>query len=111
MVVYDMENFGSRISEFRKNKNMTQAELATKLGVTRSCIANWETGKREVEIIYWEVLGVIFSVSIEQLCGARVLHEQDETTIDLSKLSDKGRREVVAFYYKLLDTEKKDAFE
>ena len=36
---------GKFIAECRKNKNLTQAELAEKLNITDRAISKWETGK------------------------------------------------------------------
>lgn len=36
---------GNFIAECRKNKNMTQAELAEKLNITDRAVSKWETGK------------------------------------------------------------------
>ena len=36
---------GKFIAECRKNKKMTQAELAEKLNITDRAISKWETGK------------------------------------------------------------------
>ncbi len=36
---------GQFIAQCRKNKNMTQAELAQKLNITDRAISKWETGK------------------------------------------------------------------
>ena len=38
------EGFGYFISERRKGMRLTQEELATKVGVSKSAIAKWETG-------------------------------------------------------------------
>lgn len=35
----------SKIKELREKRNLTQADLAKRLGVTRSLIAKWETGQ------------------------------------------------------------------
>lgn len=105
MKVYDLDIIGERVKSLRRNRRMTQKDIADYLNVTRSCVANWETGKREIDIRYWEQIARLFDVSIEYLCGARQVHD-DEQTVDLSKLSDKGRREVIAYYYKILEEEK-----
>lgn len=39
---------GKRIAEFRKDLGITQKELADKLGVTVTTIANWENGRRSL---------------------------------------------------------------
>ena len=40
----NQEKIGSFISKLRKEKRMTQQELANKLGVTDRAISNWENG-------------------------------------------------------------------
>ena len=35
-------NFSSRLSMFRQNKNMTQEELAGRMGVTPQALSKWE---------------------------------------------------------------------
>ena len=37
----NQEQIGKFISELRKEKNMTQQELANKIGVTDRAISNW----------------------------------------------------------------------
>ena len=37
-------NIGKFISELRKEKNMTQLELANKLGITDRATSKWENG-------------------------------------------------------------------
>ncbi|MBP5603935.1 MAG: helix-turn-helix transcriptional regulator, partial [Ruminiclostridium sp.] len=38
--------FSEKLQRARKNKNMTQAELASKIGVTSRSIQNYELGAR-----------------------------------------------------------------
>ena len=40
----DMVKMGSFLAELRKERNLTQAELGEKLGVTNKTISRWETG-------------------------------------------------------------------
>ena len=44
-------NFSSRLSMFRQNKNMTQEELAGRMGVTPQALSKWERGHSLP--IYW----------------------------------------------------------
>ncbi len=46
------DRIGKFIANCRKEKNMTQQELALKLDVTDSAISNWENGRR---IILWSM--------------------------------------------------------
>lgn len=49
-------NMGSTISNLRKEKNMTQAELANKLNVTDKAVSKWERGISYPDIIWPWVL-------------------------------------------------------
>ena len=41
----DQIRIGAFISQLRKEKNMTQKDLAEKLGITDRAISKWETGR------------------------------------------------------------------
>ena len=41
----EQEKIGKFILQLRKEKNMTQKELAEKLGVTDRAISKWENGR------------------------------------------------------------------
>jgi len=55
------------IKKLRKEKNMTQDELAEKLCVTRQAVSNWETGKTEPDVETLTRLAEIFDVSVEYI--------------------------------------------
>ena len=38
-------NIGKRISEYRQNKNMSQEEMANRVGVTPQAVSKWERGQ------------------------------------------------------------------
>lgn len=40
----DAKKFGAFIAECRREKNMTQADLAVKLNVTDKAVSRWERG-------------------------------------------------------------------
>lgn len=62
--------FSEKLKNARKNKRLTQAELAEKTGVSMRCIQNYELGarypKRDILARICEVLGV----RIEYLVGS-----------------------------------------
>lgn len=49
-----METVGERIKHLRKNKGMTQKEFADEVGISRSTLAGYETGKIEpsLHVVY-----------------------------------------------------------
>jgi transcriptional regulator with XRE-family HTH domain len=42
---------GMRLRELRERRSLTQAELASLLGVSTSLVAHWESGRRAVSIV------------------------------------------------------------
>ena len=44
MKTFNMSQIGRRISKLRKEQNLTQVELADKLGITYQAVSNWERG-------------------------------------------------------------------
>ncbi len=58
---------GKNIQKLRKEKNMSQEQLAEKLNVTRQAVSNWETEKTQPDIETLNKIAIIFEVSIEKL--------------------------------------------
>ena len=63
----DQEKIGKYIFNKRKEKNMTQQDLASKLGVTDKAISKWERGIGLPDISYLESLSDILGISILEL--------------------------------------------
>ena len=57
----DIMNIGEIIAELRLDKNMNQEDLAAVLNISRSALANWESGNRRIDI---ETLVVIDRKSV-----------------------------------------------
>ena len=58
---------GERILELRKSMNITQEELAEKVGVTRQTISNWELGESSPDLKQAKELSKIFKISLDEL--------------------------------------------
>lgn len=58
---------GKNIQKLRKEKQMSQEQLAEKLHVTRQAVSNWETEKTQPDIDTLHQIAMIFEVSIEEL--------------------------------------------
>lgn len=61
--------FGTRITELRKKKKLTQSDVAKRLGIPRGTYSNYELGNREPDFSTAEKLADIFEVSIDYLLG------------------------------------------
>lgn len=61
--------FGDRIADLRKASGWTQGDLASKLGIARSSVANIEGGRQEVGTANLVVLSHIFNVTTDHLLG------------------------------------------
>ena len=59
--------FGETIVLLRKEKGMTQKELADKLGVTDKAVSRWETGKNYPDIETLKKLAEVLEVSVNDL--------------------------------------------
>lgn len=59
--------FGEKLKRLRKEKNFSQIDLADKVGVTRSSIANYETGRNYPANDILTKFATLFNVSIDYL--------------------------------------------
>lgn len=64
-----MSSFALRLKELREEKELTQAELGEKLGISRNTIASWESNRRTPELETAKQLADYFNVSIDYLLG------------------------------------------
>ena len=61
------KKFCKNLKDARKLCNLTQKQVANKLGVVESCYANWEQGRTEPNIEMLRKLGEIFKNNIDDL--------------------------------------------
>ena len=63
----DAQKCGEFITELRKEKNLTQKDLANELNVSDKAISRWETGKGFPDVDSLQSLSKFFSVTINEL--------------------------------------------
>lgn len=72
----DQLKIGKFISEKRKSKGMTQAQLAEKLGITDRAVSKWETGKSMPDVSLMLELCSLLGITVnDMLCGEVVSME------------------------------------
>lgn len=94
----NQEKIGSFICQLRKEKNMTQQELADKLNVTNRAVSHWENGRRLPDYSLLSELCTILDVSINELfLGEKITNE------DYKKKADENMSKLIKDnYYKEL---------
>lgn len=65
--------FGEKLQELRKNKGLTQEELAEELYVSRTAVSKWESGRGYPSIDSLKDISKFFSVSIDDLLSGEKL--------------------------------------
>ena len=73
--------FAQRLKELRKKNNITQVQLAEKLGVSKGTVAMWETGKRQPNFETLDELSDIFDKRIDYILG----RSNDESSPSLTE--------------------------
>ena len=61
--------FSQNLQKIRSKKNLSQEQLADKIGVSRQTISAWESGKASPELDKITAISKLFSVSIDELVG------------------------------------------
>lgn len=59
----------NRLKELRKEKNLTQKELADKINVSKITVLRWENGERQIKTDKAQKLADFFGVSVGYLLG------------------------------------------
>ena len=80
---------GKQIYELRKKANLSQEQLAEKVGVSRQTISKWELGETAPDIKQAQILSQIFNVSLDELTGndtKEVIYEKVSNTEKLAGL-------------------------
>ena len=82
--------FHEKLQELRKNKGLTQEELAKELFVSRTAISKWESGKGYPSIDSLKEISKFFSVTIDELLSSEELitAAKEENRTNLGKMTD-----------------------
>lgn len=96
------DNLGTLISTKRKEKNLTQKELAELLHISDKAISRWETNASYPDINMLHQLGVILEIPFDKLIQFKV-EDKDESTINtIVREYEKKTRKIEKRYRKCL---------
>ena len=93
-------DIGSNIKELRLSKNMTQEQLAEKMGVSSQAISKWENGVSAPDIQLLPELSVFFGVTIDELftlSDKERFERIDNMIYDVRFISESTFRDTVRF--------------
>ena len=71
--MFDMKKIGRGLVSLRNEHNMTQMELADRLGISFQAISNWERGNTMPDISKLPELAEIFNVTIDEILRENVV--------------------------------------
>jgi transcriptional regulator with XRE-family HTH domain len=92
------ETLAQRLTDLRKKLNLTQEDMAHKLGINRDIYANYESGRREPSYEVLKKIAEYFNVSTDYLLGVA-----DDPVGDVADTEDNRKRTDIK---KLLEEEK-----
>lgn len=73
----NQEKIGKFIAEKRKNKKLTQAQLAEKLGVSTNAVSKWERGLCLMDMSLLKPLSEILEVSVNEILSGEEIADED----------------------------------
>ncbi len=89
----NQEQIGKFIATCRKKKNLTQLELAEKLGITDRAVSKWERGLNLPDASLIKELCSILSISINELFSGEFITDENYMKKAEGNLVDLKRRE------------------
>ena len=75
-------NIGAVIAKKRREKGVTQEELAEHLGVSKPAVSKWESGQSYPDILLLPMLAAYFNIRVDDLLG----YEAQMTREDVNRL-------------------------
>ena len=101
----DQIKIGSFIQDQRKEKNITQSELAEKLGITDRAVSKWERGICLPDSGIMQNLCNVLDITINDLFSGEVVDMKDnekrleENLIEMTKLKEDKDKQLLALEY------------
>lgn len=93
----DLVKTGAFLKELRKEKNITQEELAEKMGVARRTVSRWETGANMPDIDVLIDISDFYGVGLREILdGERKEKQMDkemkETVLKVAEYENEGKK-------------------
>ncbi|AQP78237.1 XRE family transcriptional regulator [Listeria monocytogenes] len=96
------------LKKLRKNENLTQDQLASKIGITRDTLANYETGRREPDFTTLKNIASYFEVSTDYLLGRDEIDNTDLLAAHIDDDLTEDERIEIEKYLKFIRSQKEE---
>ena len=73
----NQEKIGKFILKLRKEKKMTQKELADKLNVTDRAVSHWENGRRLPDVVLYKTICELFDITVNELLSGEKIKKDE----------------------------------
>ena len=94
----NIQKTGEFIKALRKEKNLTQLELAEKLNCTDKAVSRWETGKGLPDADMLLSLSTVFNVSINEILLGEKFVFSDTDNDSIPKENNEQIEEIIPFH-------------
>ncbi len=84
----NQKKIGKFIAELRKEKDLTQEELASKVGITKNAVSKWERGLSMMDVSLMQPVCDILGISIVELLNGEKINQEDIKSKSESTLKD-----------------------
>ncbi|EAE0845528.1 XRE family transcriptional regulator [Listeria monocytogenes] len=98
--------FANTLKKLRKNENLTQDQLASKIGITRDTLANYETGRREPDFTTLKNIAEYFNVTTDYLLGKEEFDNKDLLAAHIDDDLTEEERIEIEKYLKFIRSQK-----
>lgn len=95
----NQRKIGSFIKELRKEKGLTQEQLAEQFGVSRRSVSRWETGNNLPDLDILVEMSDYFKVNLRELLegernGVKMDRDLEETVLKVADYSNEEKRKL-----------------
>lgn len=98
----NQEKIGLFIAKLRKENNMTQQDLAEKLGVSDRTVGNWENGRNLPDVSLFKPLCNLLNITVNDLISGEIIDNNKEkleenliNTIEYSNKKIEGKNKII----------------
>ena len=74
-------NLGEKLIKLRKDKNLSQEEVAEKLGVTRQTISKWETNESTPDLNKIVPICNLYDITTEELLTDKIIVKKENNKV------------------------------